>query len=379
MVGLALAQAPAPVAPPPGQEAELSAYAQLERAPDGGYRLLPALSRGAARLAYPDARAGDARWPFAWQDLQPAFDTRRFECRNPARPLHCLRPAQVELPRCDAVAAGEAEFVRQSLTPSGYGATPAERGQRGAWMARPDDPLSVAGAPLAAAVAEVPKAALSLFEGLGRSVSQLNQPDCLGWHTRWVEFDHWAFDAALRRALAQQGWGDAGQRREALAALQQLERGRRDAEQAASAALQQLELDASQRAAPWLPLLRRPDGTPLPPPQPPLPPPVAETPPPLALSLLDRPEASLAQGLQAETLRLQRHHQAWVEHVEAALRALSDAAQGATQQRLDAARSRAAVEAELPALEALGEAGTVLRAVAQARLQRLPARAPTRP
>lgn len=354
-------------------ETERPAYVQLQRDGDSP-RLLPLLSRAAPRLDYPDVRAGEARWPVAWQDLQPAFDTRRFECRNPERPPHCLRPAQVELPRCDAIAAGEAEFVRQSLTPSGYGATPAERGQRGAWMARPDDPLSVAGAPLVAAVAEVPQAARRLFEGLGRTVSQLNQPECLGWHTRWVEFDHWAFDAALRRALAQQGWADAAMRREAVLALQRLEQGRAEAEQAAAAALQQLELDASQRAALWLPLLRRPDGTPLPPPEPPLPAPLPEAAPPLALSLLDRPDAALAQALQAERERLDRQHQAWVAHVEAALRALSDAARSATQQRLEAARSRAAVEAELPALNALGDAGTVLRAIALARLQRLPAR-----
>lgn len=351
-------------------ETERPAYAQLQRDGDSP-RLLPLLSRTAPRLAYPDAQAG-AAWPFSWQDLQPAFETRRFECRNPERPPHCLRPAQVELPRCDAVLARETEFVRQSLTPSGYGATPAERGQRGAWMARPDDPLSVAGAPLAAAVAEVPKAALSLLEGLGRTVSQLNQPECLGWHTRWVEFDHWAFDAALKRALELQGWGDAAQRQAALAALAQLEAQLPQREQQAQAALQQLELDASQRAAPWLPLLRRADGTALPPPLPPVPAPVADSASAAAqLSLLDQPAQALEQALAAAEQRHQAHHAAWVEHVEAALRVLIEEASAATRQRLEAARSPAAVEAELPALEALGDAGTVLRAAARARLHEL--------
>lgn len=350
-------------------ETERPAYAQLQRDGDSP-RLLPWLSRTAPRLAYPDAQPGGA-WPFSWQDLQPAFETRRFECRNPERPPHCLRPAQVELPRCDAVQAGEAEFVRQSLTPSGYGTTPAERGQRGAWMAKPDDPLSVAGAPLAAAVAEVPKAALSLLEGLGRTVSQLNQPECLGWHTRWVEFDHWAFDAALKRALELQGWGDVAQRQAALRALAELEAQLPAREQQAQAALQQLELEASQRAALWLPLLRRADGMALPPPLPPLPAPVAGAPAPVALSLLDQPAQALEQALSAAEQRHQSHHAAWVEHVEAALRVLIDEASAATRQRLQAARSPAVVEAELPALEALGDAGTVLRAAARARLHEL--------
>lgn len=350
-------------------EAEQPAYALLQRDGDNP-RILPLLSRQAPRLAYPDAQPG-AAWPFSWQDLQPAFETRRFECRNPERPLHCLRPAQVELPRCDAVLARETEFVRQSLTPSGYGATPAERGQRGAWMAKPDDPLSVAGAPLAAAVAEVPKAALSLLEGLGRTVSQLNQPECLGWHTRWVEFDHWAFDAALKRALELQGWGDAAMRRQAHQALTQLEAAQQQSEQALQAALQQLELDASQRAAPWLPLLRRPDGSALPPPAADSPTPVAEPLPALGLSLGTQPEQALAQALAELAARQQRHQAAWVEHVESALRALVELASEATRQRLAAARNVAAVDAELPGLDALGEQGTVLRAVARARQHEL--------
>ena len=147
----------------------------------------------------------ERRWKFDWGNLEPAFNTYRFECRNPNRAISCLRSAKRSLPACDEYADGETNFVKLSLTKSDYGDTPRERLTK--------SPLGLGGIAMGAfaGIFIVPVAVVALpIIGVGRAVSN---PECVGWDTKWVEFDHDAFSKELKQSLERVNWGASEQRR----------------------------------------------------------------------------------------------------------------------------------------------------------------------
>jgi len=139
------------------------------------------------------------RWVFGWNNLQPAFRSERLECRNPDRPVNCLKNKS-HLPLCSSFQNVEGDFVKLSLTKSAYGETPKERGI--SWdNNQPHSSKNVQSA-VSTTIAVVGLSPVIAIASPFMLLGAIMNPECAGWSTKWVEFDHDYFDEKLHEALA---------------------------------------------------------------------------------------------------------------------------------------------------------------------------------
>ena len=176
------------------------------------FTVLPELdSSPVADSPFVSPQGVERRWKFDWANLQPAFDTTRFECRNPNMAISCLRSATKSLPTCDEYSGGEENFVKLSLTKSGYGDTPRERGAPSSW-----ENMSVGGkvgVVAGGAVVGVLLAPVAVVGSVVGVLGAITNPGCVGWDKKWVEFDHDTFSKELQLSLERVNWDAREQRR----------------------------------------------------------------------------------------------------------------------------------------------------------------------
>jgi hypothetical protein len=182
-------------------------FGALVRADGSVYQVPKTLSERSSNLLPFRKRTEREEWNFDWIDLQPAFPTKRFECRNPERPLSCLSKQRVSLPSCGEFENLESNFVKLSLTKSSYGDTPEEQGIPSAWS-------KMSGSEKATMIVTGPPAALGAALGVGAAVVVMSpfialgaimHPECVGWSSKWVEFDHNEFNEKIRAGLLANG------------------------------------------------------------------------------------------------------------------------------------------------------------------------------
>ena len=190
-------------------DAQAATFGTLERE-GSSYKVLTSLMEKPSNDSpfVTSSTVGRRRWNFGWSDLQPSFPTDRFQCRNPERPVSCLDAKDQKLPLCSAFENLEDNFVRLAQTKSSYGDTPAERGVPSSWeklSAGQKTATAVVGVPALAAAA----VATTAMVGVGlvvvspfMAIDAMKHPECVGWKSKWVEFDHDAFGAKVREGLA---------------------------------------------------------------------------------------------------------------------------------------------------------------------------------
>lgn len=199
------------------------------------------------------------RWNFGWSDLQPGFPTDRFQCRNPERPVSCLDAKDLKLPLCSAFENLEDNFVRLAQTKSSYGDTPTERGVPSSWSkmsAGEKTATAVFGGPALVGAAVGVGAAVVLFSPV-IAIGAMMHPECVGWNTKWVEFDHDAFSAKVREGLATKELDKSEARTQIEARFQFFSNARNRFSQDESSRLRAEMKAALQKAAPYEKLIDR--------------------------------------------------------------------------------------------------------------------------
>ncbi|TAK97211.1 MAG: hypothetical protein EPO09_04590 [Aquabacterium sp.] len=180
------------------------------------YKVLPRLSTeiDGNRTFLGAPISGTKRWSFDWIGGQPAFATKRFECRADDKPRNCFDNKQLSLPACSQFTGLETEFIKVSATKSGYGDTPEERGAPSAWSklsTKEKVGAVVFGPPVAVGGAIGAGAAVVLMSPI-LAVNAIANHECVGWKTKWVEFDHDEFSKKVASGLEQMGMSERATR-----------------------------------------------------------------------------------------------------------------------------------------------------------------------
>lgn len=176
------------------------------------YKVLPRLSIeiDGNRAFRDDPVPGVKRWSFDWVGGQPAFDTKRFECRVDDKPQHCLIDRVRKLPGCGQFAGMESNFIRISATKSSYGDTPEERGAPSAWskLSAKEKVTAVVAGPAVAIGATVGFGAAAVLMSPLFAIDAVARPECVGWTSKWVEFDHDDFNKKVNSGFNAIGMED---------------------------------------------------------------------------------------------------------------------------------------------------------------------------